>query len=72
MSDMEKKTCILEIKIYKNRIRRLFILSQSIYINKMPKLINIEEFKIDFPISHKIHLFKDLCLEKQINKNDFL
>jgi hypothetical protein len=72
MNNMEKKTCILGIKIYKNRIRRLFILSQSIYINKMPKLINIEEFKIDFSISHKIHLFKDLCLEKQINKNDFL
>ena len=68
MNNMEKETCILEIKIYRDIIRRLLILSQSIYIDMMLKSISIEEFKIDFSILHKIHLFKDLCLKNKLKE----
>ena len=42
MKDLGEATCILGIKIYIDRSKRLFGLSQSTYIEKMLKRFNID------------------------------
>ena len=54
---------ILEIKIYKDRYKRLLGLSQSTYIDTILKWFNIKNFKKGYlPIGHRISLSKKDCL----------
>ena len=53
---------ILDIKIYRDRSRRLIGLSQDTYIDKVLKRFNMEEAKKGFlPMSHGIHHSKSQC-----------
>ena len=59
MKDLGEAAYIIEMKIYRNRSKRLLELSQSTYINTMLKRFSMENFKKDYlPISHKISLSK--------------
>lgn len=46
--DMEMTICILGTKIYRDRFRRLFLLSQSTCIDEMLIMISMEEIKVGF------------------------
>ena len=62
MKDLGETTYILGIKIYRDRSKRLFGLSQSTYIDKMPKRFSMEQSKRGFiPIIHRITLLKSMC-----------
>ena len=62
MKDLGEVAYILEIKIYRDRTRRLFGLSYSTYINKVLKRFSMEESKKGFlPMSHGVYLSKDMC-----------
>ena len=57
MKDLGEATYILGIKIYRDRLRRLHGLSQSIYIGKMLKKFSMEQSKRGYiPMSHGIPL----------------
>ena len=52
---------ILGIKIYRDRFKRLFALSQSTYIEKMLKRFSMEQSKRVCPMVRGITLSKSLC-----------
>ena len=59
MKDLEKASYILWIKIYRDRSKILFGLSQSTYIDTILKWFSMINFKKDYlPIGHKISLSK--------------
>ena len=59
MKDLKEASYILEMKIYRDRSRRLLGLSQSMYIDTTLKRFNVENSKKDYlSIDHKITLFK--------------
>jgi len=45
MKDLENTTYILEIQLYRHRVRKLIGLSQSLYIEKILKGFNMLNFK---------------------------
>ena len=62
MTDLGEAAYILDIKIYRDRLKRLIGLSQDTYIDKVLKRFNMEEVKKGFlPLSHGIHLIKTQC-----------
>ena len=59
MKDLREALYILEMKIYRDRSKRLLGLSQSMYINILLKWFNMDNFKKDYlSIDHGITLFK--------------
>ena len=59
MKDLGKASYILEMKIYRDRSRKLFGLSQSTYIDIVLKRFNMDNFKRGYLlIGHKITLSK--------------
>ncbi|KAJ9542825.1 hypothetical protein OSB04_029331 [Centaurea solstitialis] len=62
MKDLGEAAYILGIKIYRNRSKRLIELSQSTYIDKIPKKFRMDESKKGFiPMQHGIVLSKTQC-----------
>ncbi|KAJ9536778.1 hypothetical protein OSB04_un000002 [Centaurea solstitialis] len=62
MKDLGEAACILGIKIYRNRSKRLIGLSQSTYIDKILKKYRMDESKKGFiPMQHGIVLSKTQC-----------
>ena len=59
MKDLREASYIFEMKIYRNRSRKLLGLSQSTYIDILLKRFNMDNFKKDYlPIGHEITLSK--------------
>ena len=59
MKDLGESSYILGMRIYRDRSKRLFGLSQSTYIDTMLKRFSMENFKKDYlSIGHKISLSK--------------
>ncbi|KAK8523031.1 hypothetical protein V6N12_073742 [Hibiscus sabdariffa] len=62
MKDLGEAAYILEVKIHRDRSRRLLGLSQSTYIDKVLKRFSMEESKRGFlPMRHGISLSKEMC-----------
>ncbi|KAK8535514.1 hypothetical protein V6N12_057030 [Hibiscus sabdariffa] len=62
MKDLGEAAYILGVKIYRDRSRRLLGLSQSTYIDKVPKRFSMEKSKRGFlPMRHGISLSKEMC-----------
>jgi hypothetical protein len=59
MKDLGEAVYILDIKIYIDRPKRLIVLNQDAYIDKILNLFNMQDSKKDFlPMSHAITLSK--------------
>ena len=59
MKDLREASYILEMKIYRDRSKKLLGLSQSMYIDVLLKWFNMDNSKKDYlPIGHEIILFK--------------
>ena len=59
MKDLGEAAFILGIRIYRDRSRRLIGLSQSAYLDKVLKILNMDAAKKGFlPLSHKFRLSK--------------
>ena len=59
MKDLREVSFILEMKIYRDRSKRLLRLSQSMYIDTMLKKFSMENFKKDYlPIGQEIFFSK--------------
>ncbi|KAL4383198.1 hypothetical protein GQ457_15G019300 [Hibiscus cannabinus] len=66
MKDLGETAYILAVKIYRDRSRRLLVLSQSTYIDKGLKRFSMEESKRGFlPMRHGITLSKEMCPSKE-------
>ena len=66
MKDLRETTYILGIKIYRDRSKRLFGLSQSTYIDKMLKRFSMEQSKRGYiPMSSGITPSKSMCPKTQ-------
>ena len=66
MKDLGEANYILGIRIYRDRSKRLIGLSQSTYIDKMLHRFSMQESKRgNIPMSHGIHLSRDLCPRTQ-------
>ena len=62
MKDFREASYILEMKIYRDRSRRLLGLSQSMYIDILLKQFNMDNFKKNYlSIGHGIILSKKDC-----------
>jgi hypothetical protein len=62
MKDLGEASYILGIRIYRDRSKRLIGLSQSTYIDEILHRFSMQDSKRGkMPISHGIHLSKDLC-----------
>jgi hypothetical protein len=62
MKDLEEAVYILDIKIYRDRSKRLIELSQDVYIDKILNRFNMQDSEKGFlPISHGITLSKKQC-----------
>ena len=62
MKDFSEAFYILDIKIYRDRSKRMLGLSQSRYIDLRLKRFNMEVSKRGYlPASHGIHLSKKMC-----------
>ena len=62
MKDLEEASYILEMKMYRDRSKRLLGLSQSTYIDIVLKWFSMENFKKGYlPIGQKIFLSKKDC-----------
>ena len=62
MKDLEEASYILEIKVYRDRSKRILGLSQKLYIEKVLKRFNIKNSKRGLLLlRHGIHLFKMMC-----------
>ena len=58
--DLDKAACILGIKIYRDRSRRLIGLSQSTYLDKILKKFKMDQSKKEFlPVLQGVKLSKD-------------
>ena len=63
MKNLKEASYIFGMKIYRDRSKRLFGLSQSTYIDTVLKWFSIENFKKGYlPIGHGISLSKRDCL----------
>nr|ABA97705.1 retrotransposon protein, putative, Ty1-copia subclass [Oryza sativa Japonica Group] len=70
MKDLGEPTCILGIRIYRDRSKRLIGLSQSTYIDKVLKRFNMQNSKKGFlPMSHGINLGKNQCPQTTDERN---
>ena len=74
--DLGEAPYILDIKIYRNRSKRMLGLSQSWYIDLILKRFNMEANKRGYlPASHGIRLSKKMCpkiLEERMRMNEIL
>jgi hypothetical protein len=62
LKDLREASCILGIKIYKDRSKKLIGLSKSTYIDKILKRFSMQDSKRGFlPLSHGIWLSKSRC-----------
>jgi hypothetical protein len=62
MNDLGKAAYILDIKIYRDRSKRVIELSQDAYIDKMLNWFNMKDSNKAFlPMSHDITLSKKQC-----------
>jgi hypothetical protein len=62
MTNLGEAVYILDIKIYRDRLKRLIGLSQDAYIDKILNRFNMQDSKKDFlPMSHGISLSKKQC-----------
>jgi hypothetical protein len=62
MKDLDETAYVLDIKIYRDRSRKLIGLSQGIYIDKLLKRFNMQDSKKgSLPMSHDIDLGKKHC-----------
>ena len=62
MKDLREVSYILEMKVYKDRSKRLLSLFQSTYIDTMLKRFNMENFKKGYlSIDQEIFFFKKDC-----------
>ena len=62
MKDLGEASYILGIKIYRDRSRRLIVLSQSIYLDKVFKKFKIDQSKKGFlPVLQGVKLSQTLC-----------
>ena len=62
MKDLGEATCILGIKIYRDRSRRLIGLSQSTYLDKVLKKFKMDQSKKGFlPMLEGVKLSKTQC-----------
>ena len=62
MKDLEKVSYILEIKVYRDRSKKMLGLSQKLYIEKVLKRFNMKNSKRGLlPIRHGINLSKMMC-----------
>ena len=67
---MGEASYILDIKIYRDRSKRMLGLSQSRYIDLVLKRFNIEESKRGYlPIGHGIQLSKKISLKTPEERN---
>ena len=65
MKDLGEASYILNIKIYRDRSKKMLGLSQSRYIDLILKRFNIKASKRVYrPVSHGIHLFKKTDLKR--------
>jgi hypothetical protein len=65
MKNLGEAACILGIKIYRDKSKRLIGLSQDAYIDKVLNWFNMQDSKKCFlPISHDITLRKKQCPSK--------
>ena len=62
MKELGEGTCILEIKIYRDRSKRLLGLSQSTYIDKMLKRYSMEQSKTGF-----FHMTYGITISKSLS-----
>ncbi|KAI5338736.1 hypothetical protein L3X38_018008 [Prunus dulcis] len=61
MKDLGDASYILDIKIYRDRLRKLIGLSQSLYVDKVLGRFRMEQSKKGFlPVRHGIHLSKSM------------
>ena len=66
MKDLGETPYILRIKIYRDRSKRLYGLSQSTYIENMLKRFSMDQSKRGFiPMTHGITISKSLCPRTQ-------
>lgn len=62
MNDLGKASYMLEIKVNKDRPKRMLSLSQKIYIEEVLKRLNTKNFKRELlPLRNGIHLSKKIC-----------
>ena len=62
MKNLGDASCILGMKIYRDRSKRMLGLSQSMYIDTVLKRFSMENFKKGYlPIGHGISLSKKDC-----------
>ena len=62
MKNLGKASYILEIKVYRDRPKRMLDLSQKLYIEKVLKRFSIENFQRGLlPLRHGISLSKMMC-----------
>jgi hypothetical protein len=62
MKDLEEAVYILDIKICRDRSKRLIELSQDVYIDKILNRFNMQDSEKGFlPMSHGITLSKKQC-----------
>ena len=63
MKDLGEAAYILDIKIYRDRSKRLIGLSQSMYLDKVLNRFNMNDSKKGFiPMSHGVTLSKTQCV----------
>ena len=61
MKDLGEASCILKIKIYRDRSKEMLDLSQQLYIENELKRFGIENSKRDLlPFKHGVHLSKKM------------
>ena len=70
MKDLGEASYILDIKIYRDRSKRMLGLSQSKYIDLVLKRFNMERSKRDYlPMGHGIQLFKKISPKTPEKRN---
>ena len=62
IKDLGETSCVLGIKIYRDRFKRLLSLSQSTYVQKVLKRFSMDESKKGYlPMSYGVNLSKEMC-----------
>ena len=63
MKDLGEASYILEIKVYRDKSKKMLGLSQKLYIKKVLKRFNMKNSKRGIlPLTHGINLIKMMCL----------
>ena len=71
MKDLRDAIYVLEIRIYRDRKRRVLALSQATYIDKVLEIFSMENSKKgQLPSKHGITLNKDQCLKTPQEEED--